>query len=246
MWLGPEELPELEQPTHSAVAWLTTGARPTARVTCPACGVERLEVAKQVRYRIRAGKFTGICKACVGPTRSQGAPRPEHPAVDWTTLSAWNGGWRVQVTCPVCRLARMVEAKTVRKQLKSASFTGLCHPDRFAAQDPARLPTARGLDWGDYEMVREPGTQRRRKFIRVYCPVCGQVRLSHGSHLKASVSAGTFRPECLIHRRPAPELIEMLLKVVRAHDWSRARGPAVKARILSALGEQDLQQVPAG
>lgn len=212
------------QPSHPAVDWATfarSKGDATVHVTCPKCGVSRPETAKLVRYRISKGRFTGLCQRDAGIVRSELAARPEHPAVNWDALDTQRPGTRVLVTCPVCNERRWLEAKSVRHQISRGTFEGVCLADRFVARGPMESwPVAKGLDWNDSVMVTE-ADGRRRRMIRVRCPVCGKVRLSHASHLAESVRKGSFRSQCLRHRNDptlSTRARKELLQLVRLVD----------------------------
>jgi hypothetical protein len=241
-------------PGHPAVDWSTL-VESTVVVTCPRCHVRRREAAKSVRYRISVGRFTGLCVEDARRELSARSSRPPHPAVDWGTLKL-GGPARVQVTCPVCRSPRWLEAKTVRKQIADRRFTGACAADRFTASGPrSTWPRAEGVDWGDYEMVVEEGT-RRRRMIRVRCPQCEAVQLRQPSHLAESIRAGRFRPECSRHRvdpRLSARARAELLQLVRLVDQTiedlaflrgLVRGPSA-ARGAAARGVQRGTAPPA-
>lgn len=195
-------------PVHPAVDWDTVIFRNNeqwVQITCPVCQGVRFNIAKSVRLRIKKGLFTGHCRRDAHvSTRSTGA-EVEHPAVDWHTLRIDRGAQWVTVRCEVCCEKRDVLAKSVRSQLKREAFTGLCRRDRLVRKerrDSPDKPYDPGVDWDDVEIVVENGARpRRRTMVRVHCPDCPGVRLMHPSYLGELIRAGTFRPECKLHRR---------------------------------------------
>ncbi|MBA4180766.1 MAG: hypothetical protein C0506_09280 [Anaerolinea sp.] len=108
-------------------------------------------------------------------------------------------------------------AASVRRQMRSGTFTGRCSRDRLigAKRGHGRTePDNPWIDWHDREIVKE-GPNRRRTMIRIHCPQCGSVRLSHPSALEGALANGTFRPECALHRK----------NPVAAHqEWSSTPG----------------------
>jgi hypothetical protein len=207
-------------------------------VTCPRCKLARREPAKFVRYRIKIGRFTGLCLADAARIRSEKANKPEHPAINWDSLQMKGAGARVAVTCPVCGEARWVLAKSVRKQLAMGQFTGACMADRFNVRGPMESwPEAEGVDWNDFEMVPDSGG-RRRRMIRIHCPKCGAIRRAHPSHLAEAIRRHSFRPECPKHRvDPAlsARARAELLQLVRIVDVTIGELAQLK-RALSAPG----------
>lgn len=183
---------------HAAVDWSAQERRDGGywvKVTCPKCGETRFDLARSVRYRLRKRTYTGLCRTdaqrSVRDTRDLGA----------VCLPGPSG--LVRVTCPICEEERLVGATQVRRQMRMGTFTGRCGKDRLVgtARGEARpRPTNPWFDWEDREIVNE-GPNRRRTMVRVRCPVCAAVRLSHPAALEKALRGGTFRPECALHRK---------------------------------------------
>jgi ribosomal protein S27E len=194
---------EAANPPHPAVDWERTESRAGSRwvaVTCPGCHAPHLERAKSVRYRIKMGRFTGLCRKDGRPRPSGAAAFPPHPAVHWDSLRIRDGIQCVLVACPVCGDSRELEAKAVRNQLRRGTFTGRCFHDRLIAKAQTPRPAPVGFDWEDRQVITEAGG-RRRTMVRIRCPHCDAVRLGHPSHVARAIEAGTFRAECAFHRR---------------------------------------------
>ena len=210
------------QPPHDAVDWASldrSSGPEVVRVVCPHCGEARWSPAKTVRYRINQGRFTGLCAAGAVQARGERIDNAPHPAVDWDSTVTKDGRRRVRVTCPVCARVRWLEAKTVRKQLRQGVFNGSCLKDRLIVRK-TEFPEAPGVDWSDFEMVVE-GAGRRRRMVRIHCPVCQSTRLGQASHLAESIRKGSFRPECPSHRKDpvlSARARRELLQLVRMVD----------------------------
>ena len=197
-----------DQPSHPSVDWRTLADRPSGKVvsvTCPVCGQVAVRRAREVRWRIKRGLMTGLCRRdCRRQVKKlREAPPPEHSLVDWGTLAPSPSGPRVQVVCPICREPRMLEAKTVRAQLRRGSFKGHCIKDAGVGRAPrngATLPSHPNVDWNDFEFVLT-SDGRRRSRTRVICPVCGNVALYDRLRLARLVEQGFFEARCETHRR---------------------------------------------
>lgn len=191
-----------QQPEHPNVDWLRTRFGPDGPevpITCPDCGAERYQLARNIRYRVHLGKFDGRCKSDARRVASL-RRAADHPAVEAEPSSASS----VLVTCPMCNRSRRVSAASVRKQQREGVFTGLCREDRLVgkARNTTR-PSHPAVDWNDIEVVRESGkAQSRRAMIRVACPSCGEITLFNPSYLARLINSDNFRPECKAHRAP--------------------------------------------
>src|SRR6185503_3495329 len=100
---------EAVNPPHPAVDWERRASQDGdswVPVTCPECRAIHMERAKSVRYRIRLGRFTGLCKKDGRPRPSGPGAFPPHPAVHWDSVCVRDGIQRVTVTCPVCDESR--------------------------------------------------------------------------------------------------------------------------------------------
>ncbi len=185
-------------PSHAAVHWDVTERRRGecwVEVACPHCGILRFELAKSVRYRLRRGTYTGLCRTDARKGRVSELEPVAFPGTRAT----------VSVTCPICGEERLVSGASVRRQLKQGTFTGRCMRDRLIGSLRAtrEKPANPWIDWHDREIVNE-GPNRRRTMVRVHCPQCGEVRLSHAGLLERAVRNGTFYPECVLHRKQRP------------------------------------------
>jgi hypothetical protein len=192
--------PEAAEMQHPAVDWHARERRDGeywVKVTCPACQQTRFEIAKSVRYRIRQGKYTGLCRADAQRARVAARRQAEGLSAEYSTM--------VEVVCPICHETRLVSAASVRRQKKLGTFTGRCGKDRLVGATRGEFrarPANPFVDWMDREVVVEAGyPPRRRSMIRIHCPHCGAVRLVHPAALERSLVTGTFRPECPLHRR---------------------------------------------
>lgn len=179
-----------ENPSHPAVNWARQEYRKggsVVSVTCPQCNTERFELAKTVRHRIAAGKFSGRCRRHAQWLRSV-SPKDsvlEHPAVDWNVQESQNGECLVRVTCPHCGEVRLDRAKSVRYRLRRGSFTGFCRRD---SQREYRL--REGLE------VRES----KEKVVDVVCPICHESRKVNAQVVHRQKRNGTFTGRCRADR----------------------------------------------
>ncbi len=138
------QMRESAAPPHRAVDWgtLTCGlGTALVRVTCPVCAATTMRPAKEVRWRMKRGVFTGLClrDRLIGKHRSDSPQRPTHPAVDWTDTVAVeqrNGSRRsnVRVTCPVCGAVRLCEPPRLTRQILSGVFDPRCRRPRGVAR----------------------------------------------------------------------------------------------------------------
>ena len=92
-----------QNPPHSAVDWTTVRTSShgeLVEITCPICHEVREVTARQVRYQVRTGRFTGRCSRdrLVNHSRSDSPLLPPADNVDWTdrvlaTEAGGRGAW---------------------------------------------------------------------------------------------------------------------------------------------------------
>jgi len=116
------------KPVKNSEGW----QRMTVQITCPWCRGKRFDDASQVRYRVKAGSFTGYCykDRLIGKKRSDRLPRPDHPAVDWNDTEVVIVGrqrlTKVGITCPKCLKRRLASTGSTAANIRSGRLTGDC------------------------------------------------------------------------------------------------------------------------
>ena len=137
-----------EWPVHPAVDWEKVHRRDGALVvdvTCPNCHQVRNVEAKSVRYQVRNGRFTGLCRAdrLLGKKLPTSQERPYHPDIDWDD-------WEVvvdqaqqrrrsmtRVRCADCSEVTLYNTAYLIRLVKGQRFTPGCKAHRAVGRPVA-------------------------------------------------------------------------------------------------------------
>lgn len=118
--------------SHPAIDWSrerVSEGRRQVETTCLVCESKRWDDWASVRYRIRAGTYTGVCRKdrLLGKVT---APRIAHPCVDWSDTILVTIGkkrfTRVAVTCPKCRAKRYTQTGALNSRIRKGNLSGEC------------------------------------------------------------------------------------------------------------------------